>query len=162
MNNEEDLLIKVHIDLPNHWAVGGESMWALPVGDDLYEIRNTPFYAYGLNLGDVVRAYSTDSELKPEVREVVRRSGNITLRFCFNKVLSRETQESVLLSLRQLDVSYERADGHYIAIDVHPEADYGVVCDKLAELESQGLLEYETCEAREPGSFDDVPSDDER
>jgi hypothetical protein len=35
------------------------------------------------------------------------------------------------------------------------------VCDKLMELEHEGMLEYETCEAREAGSFDDVLSDDE-
>jgi hypothetical protein len=29
------------------------------------------------------------------------------------------------------------------------------------ELEQEGMLEYETCEAREAGSFDDVLSEDE-
>lgn len=79
MGNDEDSLTKVHIDLPNHWATGGESLWALPLGDDLYEIRNSPFYAYGINWGDVVWAHSNDPELKPQVREVVTPSGNRTL-----------------------------------------------------------------------------------
>jgi hypothetical protein len=161
MENEEASLTKVHIDLPNHWATGGESMWALPLGDDLYEIRNAPFYAYGLNWGDIVRAHLDDPELKPEVQEVVKRSGNKTLRVFFNQELSEEAQESVLSSLQNLNVSWERADERYVAIDVHPEADYDAVCDSLLESENQGILEYETCEARVPGSFDDAPSNGE-
>jgi hypothetical protein len=67
----------------------------------------------------------------------------------------------VLASLQYLDISWERADDHYVAIDIHPETDYQAVCDKLMELEQEGMLEYETCEAREAGSFDDVLSEDE-
>jgi hypothetical protein len=156
--NDEESLTKVHIDLPNHWATGGESLWALPLGDDLYEIRNTPFHAYGLNWGDIVRAHSDDPELKPEVREVVAASGNKTLRIFFDKGLSQEEQDAILLSLKYLDFSWERADGRYVAIDVHPDSDYQAVCDKLWELEQEGALAYETCEAREPGSFDDLAS----
>jgi len=133
MDNEESSLTKVHIEMPNHWATGGESIWALPLGDDLYEIRNAPFYAYGLNWGDIVRAYSDDPELKPEVREVVKRSGNKTLRIYFNEGLSEEAQESILASMQTLDISWERADKRYVAIDVHPKADYDVVCHSLAE-----------------------------
>ena len=161
MQNEEDSLTKVHIDLPNHWATGGESLWALSMGEDLYEIRNTPFHAYGLNWGDIVRAHSDDPELKPEVREVVAPSGNKTLRVFLDKQLSREEQNTILSSLKPLDISWERADDHYVAIDVHPESDYQAVCDRLMELEQEGALAYETCEARRPGSFDDVPSEDE-
>jgi len=161
MGNEEESLTKVYIDLPHHWATGGESMWALPLGGDLYEIRNTPFYAYGINWGDIVRADTSDPTLKPEVREVVAPSGNKTLRVFLNKGLAQEEQNVILSSLQPLDTSWERADDHYVAIDVHPESDYQAVCDKLMELEQEGKLEYETCEAREAGSFDDVPSEDE-
>ena len=161
MPNDEENLTKIHIDLPNHWAVGGESLWALPFGDDLFELRNTPFHAYGLNWGDIVRARSDDPELKPEVREIVASSGNKTLRVVLNKALCQEAQQAILSSLQHLDISWERADDYYVAIDVHPESDYQAVCDKLMELEREGALEYETCEPRLPGSFDDLPSEDE-
>jgi len=62
--------------------------------------------------------------------------------------------------MQTLDISWERADKRYVAIDVHPKADYDVVCHSLAELQSQGILEYETCEVRKPGSFDSLPSND--
>jgi hypothetical protein len=161
MGTEEESLTKVYIDLPHHWATGGESMWALPLGGNLYEIRNAPFYACGINWGDIVRADTNDPTLKPEVREVVAPSGNKTLRVFLNKELSQTDQDAVLASLQYLDISWERADDHYVAIDIHPETDYQAVCDKLMELEQEGMLEYETCEAREAGSFDDVLSEDE-
>ena len=48
-----------------------------------------------------------------------------------------------------------------MALDVHPEADYDAVCEKPPELEDQGLLKYETCEARILNSFDEVTRDTE-
>ena len=161
MRDDEDSLTKVHIDLPHHWATGGESLWALPLGDDLYEIRNVPFHAYGLSWGDVVKAYSDDPDLKPEVREVVRTSGNRTLRVLFEEELNQERQDEILSSLQSLGLWWERATDKFVAIDVYPSSDYQAVCDKLWELEKKGLLSYETCEAREPGSFDDVAPEDE-
>jgi hypothetical protein len=161
MRTEEESLTKIYIDLPNHWATGGESLWALPLGGDLYEIRNAPFHAYGINWGDIVRAHSNGPKLKPEVREVVAPSGNKTLRVFLNKKLGQEKQDAILASLQHLDISWERADEHYVAIDIHPGSDYQAVCDRLMELETERTLEYETCEAREAGSFDDFPSEDE-
>jgi hypothetical protein len=59
MYNEQDSITKLYIDLPNQGGTGGpggESVWALHLGDDLYGIRNVPFFAYGINWGDVVKA----------------------------------------------------------------------------------------------------------
>src|SRR5262249_4817112 len=81
----EDELTKVHVELPNHGATGGESLWAKPLGDDLYQLDNVPFHAYGLNYGDVVRATEDSPELKPEIREVVRPSGHQTIRVFFEQ-----------------------------------------------------------------------------
>lgn len=149
-------LTKVVVDLPNHWATGSESMWARPLGGGLYEIRNVPFYAYGLNHLDVVRAIAPSADDPPVVRDVVRPSGHRTLRVYFNGT-TRESEQADLL--RQLDgygASFEGAQsGH--AIDVEPEGDYAAVQARLDQWARAGLLEYETCEARVPGSFDDLP-----
>lgn len=50
MSKEE--LAKIYIDLLNHWAIGGECLWATPLGNNLYRIENVPFYAYGLSFKD--------------------------------------------------------------------------------------------------------------
>lgn len=159
--SQDENLEKVFVDLPNHWAVGGESMWAKPLGNDLFEIRNTPFYAYGLNWGDIVRAVSAEPELKPEVIEVVNPSGNKTIRIYFDEKIDRKLQKSYLESLIQFKLSYERANDSLVALDIEPDADYDTICEKLLELEQGGILEYETCEARVPNSFDDVDEEDD-
>ena len=99
---KQDDLTKVHIDLPHHWATDGGSLWAKPLGTDLFEIDNVPFYAYGINLGDVVRATPDRPELKPEVREIVKRSGHETLRIFFQENLPRDRQDEVLASRHPL------------------------------------------------------------
>lgn len=154
-------LVKVHLDLPNHWWFKGESLWAKSLGDDLYEIQNVPYCAYGLNCGDVVRATADASDLKPEVREVVRRSGNRTLRICFSDELTKEQQQPCLEALESLGTWVERANAQFVCVNVPPAADYASVEAYLAEQEGAGTLEYETCEARAPGSFDDLPSEDD-
>lgn len=155
MNDESDDLTKVHLDLPNHWWFKGESLWAKHLGDDLYEIQNIPFCAYGLNCGDVVRATPDAPDQSPEVREVVRRSGNRTLRVTFN--VDKERQTPYLETIESMGAWIERADSDFICINVPPAASYEKVRDYLAQEEANGSLEYETCEERLPGSFDDTP-----
>lgn len=156
--NEEGL-VRVHVELPNHWAIGGESMWSEPLGNDLYRIENVPFYAYGLNFHDVVRATPDSDEFIPGIREVVELSGHRTFRLFFNKKVSKEQQVEILDSFQELFVSYERANDIYVALDMKPEGEYQAVFDKLDHYLQQDLLGFETCEARIDGSFDDAPEE---
>ena len=156
MNSDEELT-KIVVDLPNHWATGGEGMWAKPLGKDLYEIRNVSFHSYGLNFGDVVRALEPAPDKKPVVLELVRPSGHRTLRVLFSESVAEPARLKLLQSLGHLKASFEGATARHFAIDIDPEGDYAAVCDRLAEWEAQGLLEYETCEQRAAGRFDDGP-----
>lgn len=155
MNHEE--LTKVHVNLPNHWAVGGEAMWARPLGDDTYELQNVPFYAYDLNFLDVVEARPSSPELKPSVLRVVRRSGHRTLRVIFPEATPGSKRIPLLDSLRDVGASLEGATNKVFAINVEPGGDYEAVRHRLDAWSKEGLLDYETCEARVDGSFDDGP-----
>lgn len=152
-------LVKVHLDLPNHWWLKGESIWAKSLGNDLYEIQNIPFCAYGLNCGDVVHAIAGSPDLKPEVRAVVRKSGNQTVRISFCDTSSKEDQAPHLEALGKMGAEVERANSQFVCINVPPDVSYQSLCKQLAELEAEGVLEYETCEERVPGSFDDRPDE---
>ena len=152
----EEELTKLHIDLPQHWATSGESLWAEELGSDLYRIRNVPFFAYGLNFYDVVRATADSPDLKPEIREVVEPSGHRTLRLFFSDSVEKDEQTKLLETLHKYKGYYERATGIHVAIDIEPDGSYKDVYDKLQEWESAGLLFFETCEERIEGSFDDV------
>lgn len=148
---------KVHVDLPNHWATGGESLWATELGGDRFRIENVPFYAYGLNYHDVVEAKAETPELKPSVVRVVERSGHRTIRVFFGKDVANEDRLSHLRSLEHLHVSFERCDRRYFALDLEPESDISAVEERLRGWIAEGVAEYETCEARLPDSFDDAP-----
>ena len=157
---EEEGLEKIHISLPNHWAIDGESMWATPLGNDLFLIENVPFYAYGLNFHDIVRATPDSDDQIPEIRELVQSSGHRTFRVFFKKHISRQRQEEVLDSMKELTVSYERANEIYFSLDMLPTGGYQAVFDELENLTEKNILEFETCEVREEGSFDDLYGDD--
>jgi hypothetical protein len=158
MNTNEGL-VKVHIDLPNHWAIGGEALWATPLGDDLYKIENVPFYAYGLNFHDIVWATSNNKDQIPEIKKVVTPSGNRTFRLFFENELNREEQIKILDTLKNPELSFERNNSMCLSIDLEPDGDYQVTFDQLSAFEEKGIIGFETCEARVAGSFDDVQED---
>jgi len=155
----DNRLTRVHVDLPNHPSTGGEGMWALALGDELYELRNVPLQAYDLNLGDVVLATRDSPELVPEIREVVRRSGHRTMRVVFKPSVPEARKLDLVQSLRFLSASFERGTERCFALDLPPEADITRVQAILDEWQDKGWGEYETCESRVPGSFDDAPEE---
>jgi hypothetical protein len=143
MADEE--LTKIFIDLPpEDGGFGGESFWAKARGNNLYELRNSPWYAYDLNFLDVVRAIPDASDEKPRIIEVVRRGGHKTLRVFFAENIPVSEQEEYLKQLNQLRAFYEGANERFYAIDVEPDGDYQAVCNQLWAWEQQGILEYET------------------
>ena len=150
-------LTKVYVDLPNHWATGGESLWARPLGGDRYELRNVPFHAYDLNFRDIVQAVPHASGEKPRVRRVIIRSGHQTLRVFFDKSLPEEKRLELVRSLKPLHVSFERATRSVFALDLEPGVDMVLVRTELDQWAESGWAEYETCEARVADSFDDAP-----
>ena len=157
MNDDE--LTKVHVDLPNH-RVGGESMWARPLGDDRYRIENVPFYAYGLNYHDVVEARESSPELKPSVIRVLEWSGHRTLRVIFEEDVPEDDHGGYLDELAPLHVSFERCSERYYALDLEPEARVDQVRRQLDLWERDGVLAYETCEARVAGHVGEAPPEE--
>jgi len=153
---EDEKLTKVYVDLPNHWATGGESIWACDLGGDIYEIRNVPFHAYDLNFGDLVEAVAESPNVKPAVQRVVRRSGNCTMRVFFNEGTSHGRRLELLETLKPLRVSYEGATERLFALDIEPAADIAAIRAALSVWEHEGWASYETCEARVAGSFHDA------
>jgi len=156
MENPEGLE-KLRVELPNHPQVQGETLWAMPVGGKLYEVRNVPFHAYGLNFRDVVEAEAEVADEPPTVRRVHRRSGHRTLRVCFTEEALFEERVPTLMKLRNLGATFEGASQAYFAIDVEPSGDYLRICELLGQWQDQGLLSFETCEARDLRFFDAGP-----
>lgn len=55
-----------------------ETLWAVHLGDDLYEIDTIPFFAYNLSLGDKVRAVLKEGSLRLD--SIEDKSGCCTIR----------------------------------------------------------------------------------
>lgn len=157
---DDEKFTKVLVDLPNGNGIGGESMWAVELGDDLFELRNVPFHSYGLNFGDVVRAIPDRPDEKPRVLEVVRPSGHQTLRVVFLDDLTNDAQRlEHLRSLARFGATYEGRSRSLFAVDIEPDGDVNAVRDVLDVLLADGILGYETTEPRVAGSFDDLPDE---
>jgi uncharacterized protein DUF4265 len=138
-------LVKIHVQVSDDtFKIGGESVWAKPLGNDLYEIRNSLWHSCDLNWGDVVRAVAQSENLKPEFVELIRRSGHRTLHLFFFEGCSPNEKATILAGLRQWKVSYENSDGLLYALDVEPEGDFEGLCSYLDDHESQEKLSYRT------------------
>jgi hypothetical protein len=141
--NENEQLTKIHLELLNHPSSGGESFWAKPLGNDLYELRNSPWFAYNLHFMDVVLAQAPSADKKPEIIKVVRSSGHKTLRVWFLPEFPPDQREDLLVSLNKWKGYSENADGQLYAIDVEPDGNYQAICDQLGEWEQEKKLVYE-------------------
>lgn len=96
------------------------------------------------------------------MRRVERRSGHRTLRVLFSEQVGEAQRTLLLKGLDRFDVTWEGADGSLFSLDIPTESQYQPVCDEVWAWEQADLLEYETCEARVPGSFDDAPQGSEK
>ena len=138
-------LVKIVIDAYDEtFGVGGEGLWAKPLGNDLYEIRNTPWHTFEVNWGDVVRAIPETKDQKPKFVEVVRQSGHRTLHVYFFKETSKEERSSILDELHRWKASFENSDSNLYAIAFEPGGDFDAACEDLDKFELSDKLGYRT------------------
>jgi hypothetical protein len=138
-------LVKVHLSLSDAtFGIGGESVWAKPLGDDLYEIRNTPWHTCDVSWGDIVRAISENEDQWPEFIEVVRPSGHRTLHIFFFRECTEQDKAEVLASLKRWKANYENGDDKLYAIDVESAGDFDGLCKYLDQYCRGKKIDYRT------------------
>lgn len=136
-------LVKVVFDVPEKdgSVLKTESLWAEPVGEDRYRLRNVPFLVFGFSEQDVITAKDDNGKLV--VTGVAARGGHSTYRL----VLPEDTNEETFLQdwarLKELGCTYERATRRFVAIDVPPHADIYPVYEALEEGERASAWEFE-------------------
>ena len=150
--------VRVHVTLKGSDGISGESMWAFDLGDGRCQIDNIPFFAYGLNLGDVVRVAEHEG-FRREVMENVEKSGNRTFRVALEKGCSEESAEALVTKLRRMGVRLERGFSILLALSVPPEANYKAVRRCLLEWQATGRIDFEIADERVPGRFDEWEED---
>ncbi len=115
-------------------SVDVETPWASSLGEDLYVLENSPFYAYDVSWQDVVYAPFDADEERPLFRNVHRKSGNRTIRVIFSPpVEDGNPSDKLLKEIVNLGCSYEGATSSYIALNIPPEIDLKVVSGFLTD-----------------------------
>ena len=124
-------MVKVRLQGPH--AGDSETVWASPADGNLYRLENSPFFAYGVSLGDLVEAKPDEDQLLEYVR-CVRKSGNRTLRIIFQNFRSGdEPAQAILEHLAKLGCSYEGMLPRLVSITVPTSVRLEGVTDFLTE-----------------------------
>jgi hypothetical protein len=106
-----------------------ETPWAIPVGPNLFELDNIPFFAYGISLGDRFFAEPMGDDHRPVFTRIHEKCGNRTIRIIFDPPVDSSDESRALLdALVGLGCTYEGASPRYICINIPPSADFERVC----------------------------------
>lgn len=139
----DEPLVKVFIQLePADWhSYKTESVWARPVSDGLYRIRNAPFYAMGVSNEDIVRASLREGDLF--FQGVERRGCHSTYRFFTMDGIGDEQWIPYWQPLEELGCTYERGTARLFAVDVPPTADIYKAYELLEAGEKAGVWGFQ-------------------
>ncbi len=121
-----------------------ENLWAQPLGNDRYQLDNTPFFAVGVSLGDVVHAI--DDGNRRVFHALSAPSGHSTLR-----VVIGDPSTLIPLRTRLAELGCASELSHIpnlIAIDVPPASSLAAVRAYLDEGQARAKWEYETSAIR--------------
>ena len=101
-----------------------ETPWARALGNDQYELDNTPWFTYGLSLHDVIEARPPAPGEFPAFVRVIRKSGYRTIRLILDPPADASPDsQDILDRLRELGCSYEGMYHRLFAVDIPPEVD---------------------------------------
>lgn len=125
-----------------------EWLWAEPLGSQRFRIESTPFFAYGLSHGDVVRAEEGGD--MPRLSALERKSGHRTLRVALDLDwdLERPEVQKFLDGLLGLGCSYEAMPPKIVALDLQPEVDVEQVVARLQTQVRDSVLVWEWADPR--------------
>ena len=137
----EEHLTKVSIRLDGPVGYALETVWAEPITDGLYRLRNVPFLAYDYKEQDVVSAAADEGRLV--VSGVAERGGHSTYRIFLPEPTSEDEFRPLWEPLATLGCTFERANQRLIGIDVPPASDVYAVYAVLEQGEDLKKWEFE-------------------
>ncbi|HEY0306799.1 MAG TPA: DUF4265 domain-containing protein [Acidobacteriaceae bacterium] len=136
-----DDLVKIVIEVSDpDFGVSGESLWARPLGNDLYEIENSPWHTLEINYKDIVRAIAPDDDSKPVFVEVVRRGGHRSIHIYFLEDGLIQSDD-ILKGVNTLGATWEGMDKRLYAVDLAPTVEFDTIADYLEEFQKKNLIE---------------------
>ncbi len=83
--------VKIEFRVKDGDSVNVETPWANKIGDNIYELDNSPFYAYNVSWKDVIEALPGPDGML-EFKKVVKKSGHKTVRVIFDPPINQNEQ----------------------------------------------------------------------
>ncbi len=122
--------------------IAEETIWAVSLGNNLYQIDNIPFYAPSISYNDIITVENEDGILYFDSLE--KSLGHSTVQVVF---FDDSKSKSLLRELVSLGCRWEGMKNEpYYAIDIPPNIDYESIRILLNEAFESGYLDYkESC-----------------
>ena len=156
--DSEEKYVKIVVDLPDaEDGVGGEGLWAVKVGDDLYEVHNSPWHTLEINYMDIVKAVAPDEDKKPQFVEVVKRGGHRAIHVSFFEK-GLPCKDDVLSHINKLGATYEGSHETLFAIDLEPEVNFDDVANYLHKCCDKGWLDIRYAPQPQPKGTGELPN----
>lgn len=139
--SEEKVKIKIMLPGSDWYTFKAETIWATPLGENLYRIENPPFFADNISYQDVIFAAEHEGYLL--FKSLRQRGGHSTYRIMPAGGVSIEAVKAYLEPLRQLGCTYALYQGHQFSLDA-PNAGIAAEADALLNKgEKEGVLIFE-------------------
>ena len=99
-----------------------EVLWARPLGERRYQLRNIPFVRYGISLDDVFEALPLTDDPRPRLTKVVKKSGNRTLWILLAEPIDAAANSlAIVAALRDAGCSLDGDGKRAFAVNVPPQ-----------------------------------------
>lgn len=112
-----------------------ETPWALDLGNHHYQLKNFPFFFYGLSFNDIFEAKCLhDDDPRPYFVKVIKKSGHRTVRiFLKNSIKESIAAAQVLSQLNALHCGYEGNGDRIFVINIQPHCDFNAVMNLIED-----------------------------
>jgi hypothetical protein len=143
-NATEEQFTKIVVDLPEaDDGVGGEGLWTVALGEDLYEVRNSPWHSREINYLDIVKAIAPAPDKHPVFISVEKRSGHRTVQIVVLED-GKSRKDEFLKELSELGATYEGAHSTLFALDFAPGVDWEPALNYLKDRLRENLIDHRT------------------
>lgn len=109
-----------------------ETLWAVRVGEGRFRLDNSPWFAYGVSLGDIVEGVDYAPGIY-ELVKVVEPSGNRTIRVILaaDSRVGTPPGTQFVADINELGCDIENMNGLMVSIIIPPEVDLATVARYL-------------------------------
>ena len=122
-----------------------EVPWALALADNQYQLKNFPFFFYGLSFDDIFEALPTQvDDPRPYFTRIMKKSGHRTIRISFeNSVQDSAESQNILTTLSKMGCGSEGSDGTcFFVINIQHHCNFEEICAYLTSSDVEFLWEH--------------------